>query len=65
MQHQFHIGPPLAPHLNNFFKNCYIFLKNAKITTKSLQIDIAINVIVGIFILFYYFYNSIVDGGGI
>ena len=63
------ISITLAHHLHHsstiFFKNCYIFLENAKVTTKSLQIDITINVIVAIFILFYYFYNSIVDGGGI
>ena len=46
-----------------FLKNCYIFLENAKVTTKSLQTDTIINVIVFIFILFNYFYNSIVDGG--
>ena len=38
-------------------------MENAKVTTKSLQTDTIINVIVFIFILFNYFYNSIVDGG--
>ena len=46
-----------------FFLNRYSFLENAKVTTKSLQTNITINVIVAIFILFNYFYNSIVDGG--
>ena len=45
------IGATSVSHWPTTCTTPYIFLENAKVTTKNLQTDIVINVIVGIFII--------------